>query len=160
MRKSGRSAETNHNLVSGTVQESILAPSHSDTQSTKHVSCVISRMAAIIGSYCEPNMVSIRLICDIALLARERGSTNFLFASLAASAPTLSYLHPKIRRKGAQPKPITVQHAPNGRGCHRFYRCNRRNHCRSRRPTRSHYCWHWAKTTNTHTKNLAYLEMH
>ena len=36
----------------------------------------MSRMMAIIGSYCEPNKVSIRLICGIALLARDTESTR------------------------------------------------------------------------------------
>ncbi len=36
----------------------------------------MSRMMAIIGSYCEPNKVSIRLICGIALLARDTKSAR------------------------------------------------------------------------------------
>ncbi len=36
----------------------------------------MSRMMAIIGSYCEPNKVSIRLIVGIALLARDTESTR------------------------------------------------------------------------------------
>ncbi|WP_368175365.1 Fic family protein [Aeromonas sp. R5-4] len=38
-------------------------------------------MMAIIGSYCEPNKVSIRLICGIALLARDTESTRISMAA-------------------------------------------------------------------------------
>jgi Fic family protein len=38
-------------------------------------------MMAIIGSYCEPNKVSIRLICGIALLARDTESTRLSMAA-------------------------------------------------------------------------------
>ena len=41
----------------------------------------MSRMMAIIGSYCEPNKVSIRLICGIALLARDTESTRLSMAA-------------------------------------------------------------------------------
>ncbi|WP_338611078.1 Fic family protein [Aeromonas enteropelogenes] len=41
----------------------------------------MSRMTAIIGSYLEPNVVSIRLICGIALLARDTESTRLSMAA-------------------------------------------------------------------------------